>query len=506
MVSSLIDLMLLWFFLAAAVAMVILTVRSKRLEQEEGLPRSTYRLPAAVAVCTAAAILVVLGSVSIVRPPTKAAKSDEARVKKEPKAAQPQERPKPTEQDDPELAALERQQEELRKQMAAIEARIKARKKTPAETPDDETPNKKDKDAAKTAETEAPAGFDYREMARVLVPIVVLIGVGLLLFLGDPRSLVAALTRMRRDRSQLQHSALDGLNALTAAANEGRYKDGLARADAMDFNLLEPFDRMDAVFLKSYCAVQLAAGAGVPDDQRRPLLEASARALSTLLEEAPNRGEAVYLLALAQGLIGESESAIDAFHKAKELLPKLELPFDNNESVCLLDLAERKLSEGNADAAGQLFDRVTKLKVLGDQIPTSLLKVRLLTVRRALQANELTEATRGLDVLRKLEGLNQEQRQNLDAICDALQALISVRGGDDMLVARQVSEFLDKHMPASLPTPDEGIADEYLDTPLSGIELRLAPEIYRAFLFLKAEVAARIASRIGGVPTTAQVE
>jgi hypothetical protein len=72
-------------------------------------------------------------------------------------------------------------------------------------------------------------------------------------------------------------------------------------------------------------------------------------------------------------------------------------------------------------------------------------------------------------------------------------------------VAGRVSGFLDSHLPANLPEPDEGIADEYLDTPLAGVELQLAAEVYLAFLFLKAEVAARMAARQGAGLSAAQV-
>jgi hypothetical protein len=60
-------------------------------------------------------------------------------------------------------------------------------------------------------------------------------------------------------------------------------------------------------------------------------------------------------------------------------------------------------------------------------------------------------------------------------------------------------------MPTGLPEPDDEIADEYLESPLAGTELRLAPQIFQAFLFLQAEAAARAVARSGVSLTPDQV-
>src|SRR5207247_2307287 len=106
----------------------------------------------------------------------------------------------------------------------------------------------------------------------------------------------------------------------------------------------------DWAFLKSYCSVQLVATGKVEDPERRGLLETAVRDLVTLREQAPNRGEAVYLLAIAHGLIGDEQEALEAFEQAKGLVPgqAAKLPFAHNESVCLLNLAEERLGQGDA--------------------------------------------------------------------------------------------------------------------------------------------------------------
>ncbi len=226
-----------------------------------------------------------------------------------------------------------------------------------------------------------------------------------------------------------------------------------------------------------------------------------------MLEQAPNRGEAVYLLATAHGLLGSAQKALDAFEQARPLLPAQvnKLPFAHNESVCLLSLAEERLGQGDADGAGRLFDQVTRRGVLVDQIPTSLVKIRLLNVRRSLQAGALTEAADGIKLVRTLEGLDPEQKQTLAAICDALETWIAVRGGDETRILPSIDSFFAKHLPAGLPEPDEEIADEYLEAPVTISELRLSPRIFRVFLFLQAEAMARNAARSGATLSDVQV-
>jgi hypothetical protein len=506
MLSSVVDYLVLGLFLAAAVFQVVLAVRARSVERQEGLPRSRYRLPAAILVCLLVAGLVVLSVLPHPAPTPPPANPDQPVARPGPDADEVAKLKKDREGLNRQLDAVEkriadlnegRERDDLRKQIAAVNKKIDELKKADAGERPAEPP----------VAPPAWAAIDFQLVARVLAPILVLAGFGLLFYLGDPGVFLRLWRGLGARRGERRDKALADLDALAAAADKGRFRDGLAAADALDVNLLDRFDRLDWTYLRSYCAVQLSTDKDVAAGERQQLLEGTERALTTLLEEAPNRGEARYLLAMAQHLLGKAQLALDGFSRAEGDLPAaLGLPFAHNKSVSLLTLAEGRLAQGDAEGSSQLFDRVTQLKVLHEQVPVALVKSRLLNVRRCLTENRLPDATRGLEAVRNLEGLDEAQRRDVAVRCDALQTLICVRGGDDEQITRQLDAFLDAHLPKDLPEPDDALADEYLDPPLEGVPLRIAPQIYRSFFFLRAEVAARAVAKQGRAPTPAQVE
>jgi hypothetical protein len=483
-VSSLFELLMLWMLLGVAVVMVVLAARARRLEREEGLASSQKRL-VAVSLIGAAIAALVLGATVLPLLPRG--------------GPSPARRPAPAATPDP-LAAAKR--DDLKKKKAALYEqldRINAEmaKLVPPET----TP----------AAAEAPSPWyavDLAPLAHFLVPLLVIVGTFCLVTLGDPATLLrSGLFARDRDGGAEQGRAVFALDRLSHLADSGQFREGLGAAAAVDVGALDRFDRLDWAFLKNYCAVQLAAAGETEERVRVELLDAAARDLDTLLEQAPNRGEAVYLLAVAHALLGERRKGFDGFERARPLLAAQAagLPFDHNESVCLLGLAEERLGQGDAEEAGRLFDQVTRRGVLVDQIPTSLVKVRLLNVRQSLQAGELDAASQGIEAVRSLEGLDAEQKQSIDAICDAMETLIAVRRGDAPQVLQCIETFLARHLPPGLPEPDEEIADEYLDSPVAGLKLALGPPIFRAFLFLKAEALSKIAAKDGTAPSEARV-
>src|SRR5262249_2695055 len=99
MLANFVDIVLLWLFLAATVAMAVLAVRARRIEREEGLPASKYRVLAAVSICGVAALLVVFGTLAIVRPAA---------------PVEPAAKPVVDKDVDPEVAKLEAEYKELR--------------------------------------------------------------------------------------------------------------------------------------------------------------------------------------------------------------------------------------------------------------------------------------------------------------------------------------------------------------------------------------------------------
>lgn len=220
-----------------------------------------------------------------------------------------------------------------------------------------------------------------------------------------------------------------------------------------------------------------------PQRHPRELYELARGDLETLLEEAPQRSEAVYLLALVNALLSKHDEALAGFEQTEKELKAENLPFAHNRSVCLMHLAEERLSQGQIDEANAVFDRVAGLGVLAEQIPTSWVKVRIGNVRHSLQANNFDQAQQELDAVRSIEGLSQEQKSNVELLCSAFDSLVPVRQGNDEEAIRRITAFLDKFVPAEFWEVDEDIADEHLDSACDRHALPISPEVYRALLF-----------------------
>ncbi len=482
--SSVFEFLMLWFMLAAMVVMVVLSARAWKLEQREGLASSTRRLVAVSVVCLVVVLLVLTATTSALLPPSRA----------------PVQRPSATEPTDPvetaQLEALEKRKAELYDEIGRLNVEIAKLAPTAASPPGE-------------ALNRPWYRFDAGPLAHFLVPLLVMLGTVALVTLGDPTTLLRrGWAGDRTENAPDKQQAMANMDRIAQLVETGEYQEGLRAANAVEVGLLDTLDRLDWAYLKSYCAVQIAALEATEDSQKRELLDAALRDLDTLLEQAPNRGEAVYLLAIAHGLAGNWRNSLDAFAKAATLLQGQgsKLPFAQNESVCLLRLAEEALGKGDAEEAARLFDQVTQRGVLVDRIPTTLVKVRLLNVRRSLQQGNHEEAAQGIDTVRKVEGLNAEQRLGIETVCDALQTLIAVREGDPPAILRLTESFLGRHLPSGLPAADEDIVEEYLEAPASGIDMRLSPDVFRAFLFLQAEARSKIAAKAATPLTEAQVK
>jgi hypothetical protein len=489
---TLLELAFLWGAVALVGAQVYIAVRARRVEREHGLHRSSRRLTATAVVF---AVVALLAGYATLGAAGAGSKSGTAKSAPAPGADVPGAPVPPTAA---ELAELERQKKELEEKLASVRTRIEAARGADA-------PRAKGDGDPTAAKQQESAPFEIPTFVLVGVVACAFVGLLLLLFLGDPEVIRLLLFGTLKDQGELRLRALGNLDALTVAADTGEFREGLTRADATDDHLLDKFERMDWLFLRSYCAVQLGMSAATAEVEQKLLLKEAIRGLTALLEEAPNHGEAAYLLATAHGFLREPVPALERFAQAEAHIPNTALPLGHNKSVCLLQLAEEKLATGDTDESGKLFDRVSELGVLADRIPTTLIRVRLIGVRRNLQNNQIAEAEAGIATVRGLEGLDPEQKRNVEAVCDALQTLASVRRGDDAIVLRQIDAFLTKHLPAGLPAPSEEIADEYLEAPAAGFELRLAPQVFAAFLFLKAAGLTRAALRHGAPPDATQV-
>jgi hypothetical protein len=471
--------------LAAMIGMVVLSARAWRLEREEGLVLSTRRLVAVGVLCLLVGLLVMSVTASALFPPGSVEPSPAAPV---------------AEPTDPVEAA---QRQQILKRKAELYAEIDRLNAELARLwPEPELP-------APEVLNRPWYRFDLGPLAHFLVPILLILGTVALVTLGNPATLLRSGWRGDDDEdSSEKEKAVVSMDRLAHLVETGEYKEGLRAASMVEVGLLDEFDRLDRAYLKSVCAVQVAGQDSTEEAEKRELLDTAVRDLTTLLEQAPNRGEAVYLLAMAHGLAGNWKASLDSFENAAKLLQSqgAKLPFAHNESVCLLRLAEEALSKGDSEEATRLFDQVTKRGVLVDKIPSTLVRLRLLNVRRSLQQGNHEEARQGIQIVRKVECLEAEQRQGVETVCDALETLIAVRDGDPPSILRYTESFLSRHLPSGLPEPDEEIVEEYLDAPVSGLELRLSPEAFRAFLFLQAEARSKVAAKAKAPPSEALVK
>lgn len=342
-----------------------------------------------------------------------------------------------------------------------------------------------------------------RGISSVLVPLLSFVGFAVLLMSGDPRTLLMGgregetggdegdehLARARKDLKNVAQALLDR-----------QPLDGLHLADTLDRSRLDHLERLELQFLRSCCVVQLFdSGRGednVPRDPERSEMLGKARSdLEALLLEAPNRTEAAYVLGLVLGLMSQHESALQVFEASETLPRRADLPVARNISVCHLFLAERCLSENRVDDANLHFDRIAKLKVLSQQVPQALLKVRLGKIRRNLEVGEFGEAVAGIESVRALEDLPEETRVRVQLLCDAYSALIPYRQNDDERAREVLETFLGRHLPDEMPEIDEETAREMWLSPIEEDDLPLPRAALRAFLFVQAVVNARLIGR-----------
>jgi len=438
--------------ITASVAMVVLSLRAIAVEREAGLDLSWRRLAGAGSVAVLVALMSILDIQAMFQTSSAV-------------------------QESPEVRELQEQRKKLAKQLKGLDASLAKLRKT---SPHPEL------------------GEVVRTMAIVLTPFLALIEMSLVLLLGDPRTLplprwLTQLRQLTRPREEVSRE----MERLVACVEHGDTRGGLEVAERLNGDLLDRLDWMDWTYLKSYCALVegWTSSAERTGDRRRELVQSAATGLHELLRVAPQRDEVAYLLGVAQAVLGDHAPALEAFRRARTSLKSPALPFDHNESVCLLNLAQQQLIQGNPEEASRLFDEVTRRKVLVDQIPTTLVRVRLLEARRGLSAGRFAEVEQGVAALRQLEGLTPGHRREVEAICDATEVILALGHDDNDAAVERADVFLRRHLPEALPPVQEDDADEFLESPLKGVPLSLAPQVYRAVLFLKAAALARLAGK-----------
>jgi tetratricopeptide (TPR) repeat protein len=297
------------------------------------------------------------------------------------------------------------------------------------------------------------------------------------------------------------------LERLTAAVWRKDYAPGLAIAEKIISEDLDPFDRLDHFFLRAYCAVQMLVGenAEVNEPRRPELLGSAIAALETVVKEAPERGDSVYLLGLAYGMNSQHAEALAMFERAQKILAREQLRFDHNLSVCLLHLAQLNMSTNNMEQAEEQFKRVTNLNKLADLVVESRVEIGMNELRRAVKQKEMDAAAAAIGKLEGLKGLNPELRSQIELIHTTFRARIALRESDPAQALAQSESFLEQYLPKDLLPVDDEAADDLLSSLIEDEDLPFPREVFRGFFFIKAVALCQLESRSRTPLTEAQV-
>jgi hypothetical protein len=200
------------------------------------------------------------------------------------------------------------------------------------------------------------------------------------------------------------------------------------------------------------------------------------------------------LLALAYGLRGSDLEAVAAFDKARHMLTADQLPFEHNISVCLLRLAEASLNTGETQQAELYFQRVAELGRLSDSVVQSRLRVGMINLRGSMARQDVSNAAAAIEQLSAMKDLNDEQRVQIGAMRSALNARLALRRDDPETALIASNEFLQKHLPAGLPIPDDESVNETF-SPILDADLPFPREVFFGFLFIQAVCMSRLETK-----------
>ncbi len=472
---------IIWILAAVGVALAALSVRAYLVEKREGLPRSSKRLAASLAI---AAGLVAMGVIAQLQ-------------RGAPEAPAQAERPAHDVATQAKIDALTKEIGELSTALDAKRAELEAL--DPAMRPP--TP---------------PTETWWPLMVAISL---VLFGFGALA-LGDLTTLLPQKARAPAEPppaeqvpgqpQTLARPEPADVPALVAHAQAGRWKQGLAVAARISIERLHKLEQLDFLYVRALCAVMSVAapedGTAVGHQERTDKIATSIADLERLLELAPHMAEARYLLGYAKARANEWETALAAMRAARADLGGDGVAFDHDESVCLLTLAEQKLATADNEAATRLFDEVTKIGVLAAQIPVAMVTHRILAVREHIKANKLTEAADGIARIRQVDGLEDEAKRAAQVACDVYDVAIQHKAGELDKALAATRAFFARWLPAQLPDVEDQVADEFLLPAIDKDKLPLPADLYRGLFFVEAVVRIELASRKGQPLTDADVE
>jgi tetratricopeptide (TPR) repeat protein len=342
----------------------------------------------------------------------------------------------------------------------------------------------------------------------IAATILLLAGFVVLLTAGQIQTLFPSGWSMIPVKAKNESELEKKLQLLTRAVWQKNYKEGLKIADQIREKSLNPLDRLDYLFLRSYCSLTLATGEDEEfKETSRQMCDQSIKDLESLIDDAPNRGEALYLLGLAYGLSGKYSEAQEMFKRAREnLRMDKELPFAHNESVCFLKLAEISLSKGDTQRAEGYFQRVTNLGKLAGSVVESRIKIGMIDLQNAINKKDMETARTAIIRLEELKGLTDAQRLQIEIIRTAFSARIKLRQGNAGEASIEIEKFLQKYLPPQLPKPDEEAADETLGSPIDASELPFPHEVFRGFFFIYAVALCMSETRNRSMLSESQVE
>lgn len=356
-----------------------------------------------------------------------------------------------------------------------------------------------------------PASISRQSLVLVFIAvsgILFLAGFVALFAGGEIQTLFPAGWSITRAKSKNDSDPEKDLLLLTKAVWGKNYKEGWKIAERIREKRLNHLDRLDYLFLKAYCAFTLsdAEDEETNTEERRRLREQAITDLESVIEDAPNRGEALYLLGLMYGITDKNAEALEKFEKARESLKINTLPFDHNESVCLLRLGELALSKGDTEQAESYFQKVTKLGKLTDSVVDSRIRIGMIDLQNAVNRKDIATAKIAIARLEQIKGLKQQQQLQIEIVRAAFSARIALREGNANYALTQAETFLTNYLPKDLPKPDDEAADETLGSPIDESQLPFPHEVFRGFLFIQGVALSITETRNKSMLSEAQVE
>jgi tetratricopeptide (TPR) repeat protein len=465
--------LILWLILVIAIVQVGMASHAVIVERREGLVPSTLRRGVSAGV--AATLLAIVLYTSLAQaPPIENTRhvTMSATTRADLLRAQ--------------LAQLQREEARLRREIEVLAAEPDALVEAP---PDPSTLTRP---------------FVVPAWLALFALIVVGGGTFALFLLGRPSTLVpssfAALWRRRRMPAQ------ESLARAANAATEGRYDAAAEQLALIRLEQLEEFDLLDYLFLDAFVlyAQAVLPATPRPEKERSELMERAEAAIDRLLTRAPTMSEGHYLRARILAQRGDPLRALEAIRAAK---PDLDAGINvrNDESVCLLRLAESELAGAKTVEAQGHFEEVRKLGVMTRAIPVAFLLSRLAEARRLLRVGKLREARAMTREVREMADLDADQRRAADVTCDAVELVALHRDGQHLEAQDAVQAFLARWLPRELPPVDHETAEEYLESALDVANLELPRPVLRGLFLLAAVCQVHLAAEAGQRPEPADV-